>query len=175
MSDKILLQLNKLEYNYLQIQEENKILKEKIINNGKIIDKLIIKSQELENFQNKLKLKDEIFKNKKNDLILLQNKLLKMIKNVINSKNDQFGSTIPIILFKLLDLVINFTKNTIENNLTVTPIESIFKLNDSINKLFDLCVSEGIINEKSEEKIERYKLINDSKSQILQELKKHQL
>lgn len=157
------------------IEKTIQLIEKSLKENSSIIDEFETNTPTVKSVISENKQKDEIIKKKREELLQLQNALIKI--KTLRKKDDkdtlESWEPVPIVVNRIQDLVMKLSETAINDKTVAIPILSIFKVNDALNTLFDISSSEGFINETEEEKQKRLEDYANKQKHILEILKKY--
>ena len=158
---------------------ESNLIKKNIEKNHIMMNEFVSTLPEIERKNHILKDKDNIIAEKQKILSDLQQTLLQTKESKLNSSSsiqqnsNQTYEPIPIVVSKLFDLLYKLSESAITNKNNLIPLQSLLKINGSIEQLIDLCYKEGFIiesQEKNEQRKEENKIIKESINDHLKQI-----
>ena len=158
---------------------ESNLIKKRIEKNHVMMNEFVQTLPEAEKRNQILRDKDKIIEERKIMLGELQQSLLLAKESKLNQQFDndqnlnQSYEPIPIIVSKLLDLLYKLSESALDHADNSVPLQSLLKVNESIEQLIDLCYQEKFITEseeKNEKRKEENKIIQQTILENLQQI-----
>lgn len=155
-----------------RLEEENQKIEASIEETNEILSQLDDSKETGKQLKAELAKSEEDVKRKQKELIELQNSLVALLKNQ-QPKDTKHSSLepIPIVINRIQDFIMKLTETAIDEKTIAVPILSIFKVNDGINSLYDLCVQKDMINETPEERTQRMTQYAQRQQAVIEKLK----
>jgi hypothetical protein len=156
------------------VEEENKELRAQLQKNLELVEHFDLASPRAQALQRQLRDKEAELAQKRSELISVQAAIIATLKTQGESAPPAPAPSlevIPLVMGKVQKSVTTLTEEAIDQRTISIPILSLFKVSESLHRLYDALAEKGVIEETDDEKRERIQKFVTSQKAILVGLK----